>query len=246
MDVLNQVREIKGVENMAVSTGFMKKIQRWAIDEQSGEILFLPFQTEGNPYKSKVVLAGANPEPLLQVDASDFQIFAETLVDANLFSDLFPDEIAEASREYKGSLNFAAWVKENLHEQVVLSSINALNLDAGELKPLKKEQDPLYVKGFDILKEVINEFQPEVLIIQGSTAYKLFMEQYKEQLVDVEVDDLTMSVQALEQKGVIAKLSLNNDRKVNILVCRSMGAFGKEGKTFGEFKEIMRNLINQH
>lgn len=228
---------------MAVSTGFLKKIERWAVDENSGEILFLPFQADGNPYKSRILLVGTMPEPLLQVDASDFQMLAETLVDSTLFSDLFQHEVMEASREYKGSLNFASWVKQQYDEQIVLSSINCLNLENEELKLLKKEKDPLYLNGFEIFKEVINEFEPEVLVIQGSNAFKLFMEQFKYELVDVEVDDLALSVQALEQKGVIAKLRLGSGRNVNILVCRSMGAFGKDGKTFGEFKAILEALL---
>ncbi|KGR77350.1 hypothetical protein [Ureibacillus sinduriensis] len=228
---------------MAVSTGFLKKIERWAVDENSGEILFLPFQADGNPYKSRVLLVGATPEPFLQVDASDFQVFAETLVDTTLFGDLFQYEVMEASREYKGSLNFASWVKEHFHEQIVHSSINCLNLENDELKALRKEQDPLYGEGFKIFKEVMEEFEPEVLIVQGSNTFKLFMEQFRVLLEDVEVEDLTLSVQALEQKGVIAKLRLTSGRNVNILVCRSMGAFGKEGKTFGELKANLKKLL---
>lgn len=243
MDIVNIVRKVKGVESMPVSTGFLKKIQRWTVDDQSGEILFLPFQSDGNPYKSRLLLVGANPEPLLQVSASDLPILAETFVEANLFCDLFRDETAEASREYKGSMNFAAWAKENLHERVVLSSINCLNLETAELKQLKKEKDPLYLKGFEIFKEVINEFEPEILVIQGSTAYKLFMEQFSELLAEIEIDDLTMSVQELQQKGVIAKLRLNSGKIVKILVCRNVGAFGKEGKTFGEFKNTLRQIL---
>lgn len=228
---------------MAVSMGFLKKIERWAVDENSGEILFLPFQSDGNPYKSRVLLLGAKPEPFLQVDASDFQIFAETLVDTALFSDLFQHEVMEASREYRGSLNFASWMKEQFNEQIVLSSINCLNLEVDELKALRKEQDPLYLEGFTRFKEVMEEFEPDVLIIQGSNAFKLFMEQFKTLLADVEVENLTLSVQALEQKGVIAKLRLNSGRNVNILVCKSMGVFGKEGKTFGELKAYLKKLL---
>lgn len=228
---------------MPVSKGFLKKIQQWVVDEQSGEVLFLPFQAQGNPYKSKVLLVGATPEPLIQVNTSDIDILAETLVDSNLFSDLFRDEVEEASREYNGTLNFAAWAKENFNEQIVLSSINCLNLENVELKQLKKEKDPLYLKGFDIFKNVLNEFEPKIVVIHGTSAYKLFMEQFKEQLVDIEVDDIALSVQALEQKGVIGKFRLNNGRNVNILVCRSMGTFGKEGKTFGEFKDTLKQLL---
>ncbi|MDN4494657.1 RNA 2'-phosphotransferase [Ureibacillus aquaedulcis] len=228
---------------MAISTGFLKKIQRWVIDNESGEVLFLPFQAQGNPYKSRVLLVGAFPEPLLQVNAADFPILAETLVDKDLFTDLFRDEIEEASREYKGAINFASYVAEALNEQVVLSSINCLNLESTELKQLKKDKDPLYLDGFTIFKEVVDEFEPEVLIVQGSSAFKLFIEQFKARLVDLEVDDLALSVQALEQKGVIAKLELDSGKIVNILVCRSMGAYGKEGKTFGEFKANLKQLL---
>ncbi|HWK22537.1 MAG TPA: hypothetical protein VNS08_05830 [Ureibacillus sp.] len=228
---------------MAVSSGFFKKIQRWVIDNESGELLFLPFQTEGNPYKSKILLVGSNSEPLLEMNASDIQLLADTLVDTKKFLDVFQNEVAEASREFKGSLKFASWVNENFGEQVVLSSINCLNSKNTDIKRLKKENDPLYLKGFEIFKEVINEFQPNVLIIQGSATLKLFLEQFENQLLNYQLDDLTMSVQELEEKETITKLSLNSGKEVNILVSRSMGAFGKEGRTFRKFKENLKQLL---
>jgi hypothetical protein len=237
------VREVKGVENMTVSTGFFRRIQQWILDEQSGNISFLPFQVDGNPYKSKILLVGANPEPLTHLDTEYMKILADTLVDPKLFQDLFQDEIPAASREYKGSLNFASWMKANLNETVTLSSINCLNLDDVQLKQMKKEKNPLYLKGFEVFEEVVNEFEPQLLIIQGSQAYKLFIDQFKEQLKDYEMDNLALSVQLLEQKGKIAKFFLNSGKSVNVLVCRSMGAFGKEGKSFGAFKEILHQVL---
>lgn len=218
-------------------------MQHWLVDEQSGEMLFLPFQTDGNPYKSKVLLIGQHPEPLIQLGISDVQILAETLVDRQLFQDLFQDEIRDASREYKGSLNFAAWMKEQLNEQVVLSSLNCLNIEEGQLKQLKKGKDALYLKGFEVFKEVLNEFEPTVVILQGATAYKQFVELFKGQLSDYKEEDLLQSVQLVEGKGTLATLRLNSGATAKVLACRSLGSYGKTGKSFEVFKKSLEELF---
>ncbi|RHW32751.1 hypothetical protein D1B33_16420 [Lysinibacillus yapensis] len=228
---------------MTVSMGFFRKIEQWLIDEQSGEILFLPFQADGNAYKSKVLLVGSQPEPLIQIGNADIQFLADALVDRHLFQDVFQEEISEASREYRGALNFASWMKENLKQQVVFSSLNCLNVEDELLKQLKKSKDPLYLRGFEIFKEVIDELEPELLIIQGAPTFKQFIERFKEHLADYAEEDLLQSVQVLEQKGSIGQLKLNNGKKAQILVCRSMGAFGKTGKSFGEFKSILEGIF---
>ena len=91
---------------MAVSAGFYKKIQQWVIDEQSGDVAFRPFQTDGNPYMSNVFLVNTNPEPLAEIYASDLKLHADSLVDTNLFEELNRGQLNVSSREYKGNLNF--------------------------------------------------------------------------------------------------------------------------------------------
>lgn len=228
---------------MSVSMGFFKRIQQWVVDKSSGNIEFLPFQAAGNPYKSKVFLVGANTEPFLQLDVKDLDVFADSLVDADLFAEVFHEEIMAAPREYKGSLNLVTWMKEHLNENVVLTSVNCLISDDVRLKQLKKSEDPVYLQGFEVFEEVLNEFEPEILIVQGTSAFKLFLEQFEEQLIDFNKEYSGSTVQQLEQKGIIANYRLKSGKFVNIVVCRSMGYFGKEGKSFGEFKETIKQLL---
>ena len=226
---------------MTVSTGFNRKIQKWVLNEE-GKITFHPFKVDGNPYKSKVFLVSATPEPYLSVDPRDLKLHIDSLVDSTTFQDLYFDELKATSREYKGSLNFVNWAKEQLKENVVLTYINSLNLDNPQhLKLLKKQKDPLYQQGLKVFKEVLVEFSPSILIIQGTTAWKQFLEQFETHLMDFEATGLT--VQQLESKGVIAKLQLENGVVADILVCRSMGYFGKEGASFAEFKKTLEQLL---
>lgn len=224
---------------MTVSTGFYKKIQEWAVDPLTEEIAFQPFQANGNPYKSNVFLIGAIPEPYLQIAFEDLKLFADSLVDSQMFEELFQEA---TSREYKGCLNFMAWMKEHCQENVVLTNVNCLYMEnTKKYNELKKKNDARFIKGISVFQEVLNEFVPKVLIVQGTTAWKLFLEEYEEQLIDF--DGKGLSAQQLEAKGVVGKLPLANGEFANVVVCRSMSYFGKTGTSFGELKQSLSQLI---
>ncbi|SOC23318.1 hypothetical protein SAMN05880501_11548 [Ureibacillus xyleni] len=226
---------------MTVSTGFNKKIQKWVLNEH-GEVAFQPFKVDGNPYKSKIFLVSSTPEPCLSVDPHDLRLHIDSLADSAIFQELYFDELKSSSREYKGCLNFVAWAKEQLGENVVLSYINCLYTESPQqLKLLKKQNDPIYHRGLEVSKLVLNEFSPKILIVQGTTAWKYFLERFESQLIDFNSKDLT--VQQLESIGTVAKLQLENGDVVNILVCRSMGYFGKGGTSFTEFKNALEQLL---
>lgn len=227
---------------MTVSAGFYKKIEQWVVDSKEQKIAFQPFQANGNPYKSNTFIITATPEPFLQIDLDDLDIFAESLVSSNEFQELFSEEIKTASREYKGCLNFMEWMKTNYGENVVLSYLNCLYVeDSRQYKEMKKQNMPLYERGMAILQELLNEFSPKVVIVQGATNWKQFLELYGEQLTVVA--DLNQSVQQLETQGVLAKLSLENGEVVNILACRSLGNFGKTGTSFSVLKQTINDLL---
>ncbi|RUL50322.1 hypothetical protein [Lysinibacillus antri] len=225
---------------MTVSTGFFKKIQQWIVDENSGEIAYQPFQVNGNPYKSNVFLLGAIPEPYLQITIEDLKLYADALVNTEVFQEFFHEN---TSREYKGCLNFMAWMKGQLQETVVYTNVNCLYMESTKkYNELKKQKDPSFIKGSEIFQEVLNEFTPKVLIVQGTTAWKYFLEEYEDQLIDY--NGKGYSAQQLETNGVVGRLPLANGENVNILVCRSMSYFGKTGTSFGDFKQTLDELLS--
>lgn len=227
---------------MTVSAGFYKKIYDWVIDEKSGKVAFQPFQVDGNPYKSKVILVRATPESLPQEDLKDVKLYVDSLVDAKLFKELNSHQIKTVSREYKGCINFVTWMKEHYSENVVLANVNSLVESTQHLKQIKKKNDALYKKGIKIFEEVLNEFKPEIIILQGSTVLKQFREQFENQLIFH--NDSFEKVQQLEQMGVFAEFPLQNGQRVKILGCRSMTYFGKDGVNFGEFKFTLDQLLS--
>lgn len=227
---------------MTVSMGFYKVIKQWVIDSETGNITFQPFQADGNPYKSNVFLVGASPELNLEIAMNNLKLYVESLVDGKLFQETFAQELQSASREYKGSLNFVSWMKERYNENVVLTNVNCLSTENAQmLKQMKKQEHPLYKRGLQIFEEVLNEFAPEIVILQGSSAYKAFIEHFGDRLIDfVSTND---TVQQLEQKGVLAKFPLKNGKNINIIVSRSMSYFGKEGNSFGKFKATINRIL---
>lgn len=229
---------------MTVSMGFYKIIKQWVIDHETGNIAFQPFQTDGNPYKSKVFLVGASPELNLDSAEKNLKLYADSLVDGKLFQETFAQELQGASREYKGCLNFISWMKEHYNENVVLTNVNCLSTESAQMfKQMKKHEHPLYKRGLQIFEEVLNEFAPEIVILQGSSAYKAFIEQFGDRLDGFEGQSTNETVQQLEQKGVLAKIPLKNGKIINIIVSRSMSYFGKEGNSFVEFKSTINRIL---
>lgn len=227
---------------MIISPGFYKKIYEWVYEESSEEIIFRPFQVNGNPYKSKVFIVGASPEPLEGWLTEDIELYAEALVDANYMEEV-NEFYEDCSREFKGTLNFVKWMKANYDEDVVITNLNSYcAIEERELKELKKKQDPLFKKGEQLFNEVLNEFKPEIIVIHGSKPWKEFLERYQNRIVPRVNTILTDSVQLLEQQGVIAEMQLHSGKLVKILVCRSMSHFGKEGTSFTKLKETINAL----
>lgn len=229
---------------MTVSVGFYRKIHEWIIDESSNEIKFRPFQVNGNPYKTKVLLASLYPEPLSYFNYEDAKIYADSLVDARLFEQLNEMELVTASREYKGCLNFAHWMEKQYSENIVLSSVNCLLVDDyKQFKQVKKENHFLYVSGQKLFEEVVFEFGPKILIIEGTKAFDEFREVYSKRLINKVNQFDTASVQDLEKLGVIAEFPYKKNQNIKILVCRNMSYFGKRGSSFVELKEAIEGIL---
>lgn len=229
---------------MTVSVGFFRKIQEWVLEGHSQEIKYRPFQVNGNPYKSKVFLVGLYPETLAFFKTDDAKMYADSLVDGELFEQLNGLEMVTASREYKGSLNFVQWMKKEYDEDVVLTNVNGFLAESDQqFKQMKKENHVHYQFGKKLFKEMMNEFSPEIIIIEGSKAFEEFKEICKDQLIKkVETFD-TDSVKELEKFGVIAELVLDSEKTVKVLVCRNMSYFGKEGTTFSQLRETINQLL---
>lgn len=228
---------------MSVSVGFLKKINEWVVEKELNKLVYLPFQVNGNPYKCKVFLVGAKPEPFIQMDIDELSLIADALVDEQLFQLIIDEYKLEATREYKGSLNFSKWMKEQWNETVLLSSVNCLIFNnEKQLKLLKKRKDPMYIHGFELFEMMVSEFEPEILIIQGSATLKLFQDNFGDKLLDVSKDAFTKSIAELEGE-IYGKFPLENGKIVNVIVTKSMSYFGENGKSFVKLKQHLQQLL---
>lgn len=230
---------------MPISKGFYKKVYPWLTGEDGKTVKHRPFLTKGNPYKSRIFLVSSHAVPLFKVEDRSEQIFAESLVNRELFHDLYLSEIKGAPREFKGSLQFENWLEKQHQERLIYTSLNTYQLEStDEVKVAKKENPANFERGNLIFNEVMDEFQPEIIILQGTAAYEQFKARYADRLA-IFNEDVT-KVQLLEQTGPFAEMVYEDGKKVSIFVTRSMGYFGADGSKFEQFKENLAKVLENH
>ena len=218
---------------MGVSIGFHRKINDWILSQEQ-QAIFLPFVADGNPYKSRIFVVGLFPQPQLTINHFEQAQYIDSLVDAELFNILYGD--VPQSRENKGVATFTQWLQETCDEVVVDTNVTTLMADsAKQLKELKKTAPQNYERGVQVFREVLEEFQPEILILHSADALKQFRSQFEDCLIDyyAHID----KVQELEEVGVFAELHFHEEHKVKILACRNLSLYGKSGEKFAKFKK---------
>lgn len=226
---------------MPISQGFYKKLYQWLMNETNTTVAFRPFLTNGNPYKSRIFLVGANATPSFQVGENEERIFAESLVHRELFMQLFHEQYMKAPREFKGSIYFNQWLEQR-GESVIYTSLNTYQLESvNDAKIAKKVDTENFARGQQIFNEVLQEFQPEIIVLQGATTFNQFKTMYAEDLV-IYNPDIT-KVQLLEMEGPFAEYHYVTGKKALVFVTRSMSYFGRDGKIFEQFKENLIGIL---
>ncbi|WP_332647650.1 hypothetical protein [Lysinibacillus sp. 54212] len=225
---------------MAVSIGFYRKITDWILSCDNRKIIFRPFQVEGNPYKSRVFLVGAFPHPPLDISLDEASMFAESLVNPELFDHLYGN--LTGTKENIGIQQFIRWMKITLNENILCTNINVLQADSLQhLKQLKMANRADYEKGFTIFQHLMEEFQPELIILHGMEAVKQFRIQFYEHLVDYHAS--IEKIQHLEGLGVFAEMRFDNGKRVRVMACRSLVYYGKSGESFASFKNYVQKVL---
>ena len=225
---------------MGVSIGFHRKINNW-IRSKEGEVVFCPFLVDGNPYKSRIFVVGAFPQPKFHILPEEQQQYTESLVDGALFDSLYGEVLQ--SREHKGVAAFGQWLKEACGEVVINTNVTTLMADsAKQLKEYKKTIPQDYEKGLQVFREVLEEFQPEILILHGADALKHFRQQFEDSLIDYYAH--MKKVQDLEEVGAFAEIYFHEDRKVKILACRNLSMYGASGEKFADFKKRVHQQLS--
>ena len=107
---------------MGLSIGFHRKISDWILSQEE-EVAFRPFLVDGNPYKSRIFVVGAFPQPKLEINHFEQSQYIESLVDEDLFDDFYGEKMQ--SRENKGTATFTQWLKEVCGEVVVSTNVTA-------------------------------------------------------------------------------------------------------------------------
>ena len=225
---------------MGVSIGFQRKINDWIVS-QAQEVIFQPFLVDGNPYKARVFVVGGFPQPKLEIDSFERAQYIDALVDREMFDILYGEKMQ--SRENKGAAAFIQWLQEVCGEVAVHTNITTLMAESSaQLKEFKKIAPEDYERGFQVFHEVLEEFQPEILVLHGADALKQFRHQFQDCLVDYYAH--IEKVQELESVGVFGEIHFHEERKVKILACRNLSMYGKSGEKFADFKQhVLEQLL---
>lgn len=229
---------------MTVSDGFYRKIEKWLIDDETGDKRYKPFQINGNPYKANVFLVNVMANPVLATEQSYVKLFADGLVDEEILQELYAEKLANASREYKGSEQFAKWLYKISGEQVVLTSLNAYEVDdIKDAKLVKKQYPTQYERGQQIFEEVLTEFAPKIIILQGKAAVEQFQQRFNERLIIKNTKHT--KIQDLEEAGLFATLHTADGRTIEVFATRSMAYFRKDGASFEIFKKNLKKALKR-
>lgn len=224
---------------MGVSIGFNRKINEWMLSEE-GRVAFRPFLVDGNPYKSRIFVAGAFPHPIIEVDEDEHEEYIEALVDGELWEAFYGEKMV--SKEHKGTVAFIQWLKDTCGETAVYGNVTACMADsAKQLKEYSKTSPEDYEKGFRVFQETVEEFQPEFLILHGTDAVKQFRKYFGNALLDQHTQ--IEKVQDLEETGVFAEWNLSSGKKVRVIACRNLRYYGKMGLAFELFKKRLQTIL---
>lgn len=224
---------------MGVSIGFNRKIKEWMLSEE-GRVAFRPFLVDGNPYKSRIFVAGSFPHPIIEVDEDEHKEYIETLVDGELWDAFYGEQME--STEHKGIAAFIQWLKDTCGETAVYGNVTALMADsAKQLKEYSKISPEDYEKGFRVFQETVEEFQPDFLILHGTDAVKQFRKRFGNALLDQYAQ--MEKVQDLEEAGIFAEWHLSSGKKVRVMACRNLRYYGKMGQAFALFKNRLQDIL---
>lgn len=229
---------------MTISIGFYKKISKWLTAEETNDVLFNPLQLNGNPYKATVFLVNSASTPILHSSQDNLLLFANALVDRKLLKKNYAEQVRVANREYKGSVKFANWLQETHQQTSVLTSLNAYQVSEAKQLDEVKKQDPInYVRGMEIFDEVLQEFQPSILILQGKATVDQFLARYSNDLL-IQHNGVT-KIQDLEDFGPIASRKNADGSVTEIFATRSMAYFGKDDASFEKFKKHLKKSLKK-
>lgn len=223
---------------MVVSQGFYRKIKDWIYSEEYHGVRFRPFQTSGNPYKAKCFLVSAYPDTVLNVSDEETALYAESLIDRELFEHLYGKKCD--SKETRAIERFISWYKTIESTPLVITYMNALQVNGlPSLRLARKEQPRDYMKGEQMFNEVLLEFLPQCLIIHGNESLKMFRQQYKDIMIDYH-QSITKA-KDLEEVGPFGELRLASGQRVYVYACRHMSNCTEESLQF--VKKHVENVL---
>lgn len=225
---------------MVVSPGFERKIRNWLFNKTQRQLQLRPFLTEGNPYRSKCFVVGLFPQKRLPLNEAMLGRHIASLMHRELFTYLYGDAIE--SREKKGMDRFFTWYYEQFGYYPIWSFLNPIEFDDEvHYKVFRKLEPELFQEGHAVFLEVLEEFQPEHVILYGNKVLKEFRSQFSEALIDLRSNIVKCT--ELSELGAFAEMYYDNGKVVKIYAVPSMSLFTPEHKQFQQvLLELKDNL----
>lgn len=225
---------------MVVSPGFERKIRQWLFNNGRRDLQLRPFLTEGNPYRSKCFVVGIFPQKRLPINMGNLGRHVEALLHRELFSYLYGDLIE--SREKKGIDRFFSWYYKQFAHYPVWAFLNAIEFQDEEHYKLYRKLEPeAFQIGHSVFLEILEEFQPEHLILYGNKVLKEFRSQFSEVLIDSR--STIEKCSELVELGAFAKMYYDNGKMVKIYAVPSISLFAEEQK---QFQKLLHHLMVEH
>jgi hypothetical protein len=235
-----------------------KKLAQWCAPAAGDGTYFRPFLCQEDldkidPSKVKIFLAGVNPATVFTVnDFRDAAEYVKVLSDYNAFMKIYKERRIKSgkpalSRTRTGIERFRDEVLKNEHTVVFETDINAYPAPSQEdLAELRKTNPSVFDRGRQVFIELFNFIKPQILVLYGEEAVKSFLEGAEKNGLLKEGAPKYNGIEDLEHRGEPAfTVAFAGGESCAVFACRHLMYYGKEGDSYGGFKEtVLKHIKN--
>lgn len=211
------------------------------------DVYFRPFISKGNPQDSKIFLVGVNPATPIKTKEIDLESYTNLLMDYQLFHERYLDlrGTAGVSRTRMGILEFVRWISSYTNTPVLETNVITYPTKSiKELKRFNKENPKGYNKATNIFVSLLKEIEPSIIILHGANTVRQFNLSVGESGMLLESMP-SKPIRYLENKGVTVNISYPSGKEGKVFACRHLMYHGKVGKSYKEFKDRLKEILEK-
>jgi hypothetical protein len=209
---------------------------------------YRPFVCNGDQTNLDIFIVGINPAtPIYEKDIK-IDEYVKLLMRYDDFYEEYQKIREEAgktkiSRTRIGTVSFVNELKRRTGKTIM--ETNVIPFPTATIKLLKEIPDHVIKHAQEIFYRVLTEYTPKVIIVHSKMSLKYLVNTLDEnKLIHLDEIDWQQAIVAIENKAPFIEFTYPDGKKGAIFACRHFMYYGKNGKSFEEFREKLIHYIN--